>query len=130
MFNAGVEVTGGLVNGLLSEEDRLINAAKTLAQSFIDAFNEAMAKLTLPGMANFGGTNAAGFAYSTDPMRGGSAESQFGSGTPWAQTIANSRAAQVNNYYIDMKAGIVTGGKTFGQEVQAELNRYARASNR
>lgn len=130
MLNAGVEVAGGLVNGLLSQEQALINAAQTLAQSFIDAFNALMAKLTLPAIANFGGTNAAGFAYSTDPMMGGSAESQFGSGTPWAQTIANSRAAQVNNYYIDMKAGIVTGGKTFGQEVQAELNRYARASNR
>jgi hypothetical protein len=34
-------------------------------------------------------TNASGFAYSVpDPSKGGSMESQFGSGTPWAMAVA------------------------------------------
>jgi hypothetical protein len=37
MFNAGTEVAGGLVNGLLAQEASLVAAAKTLA----DAFNAA-----------------------------------------------------------------------------------------
>lgn len=35
------------------------------------------------------GNNAQGRPYSSDPFRGGSAESQFGSGTPWAIAAAN-----------------------------------------
>lgn len=37
MYNNGVDVAGGLVNGLLSQEQALVDAAKTLA----DAFNAA-----------------------------------------------------------------------------------------
>lgn len=39
-------------------------------------------------------SNANGFAYSSDPMRGGSAESQFGSGTPWARAVAGLSGRQ------------------------------------
>jgi hypothetical protein len=129
MYGSGVDVSKGLIAGLLSQEQALVAAAQTLADAFIKAFNEMMAKLTIPAMANFGGENAAGFAYSSDPMKGGTAESQFGSGTPWAQDIAKFRASQapVTNNYITVKGALVTE-KDFGQYVTAAQNKYTKSS--
>jgi hypothetical protein len=46
--------------------------------------------------------NANGFTYSSDPMKGGTAESQFGNGTPWAIAAANSMKALTKS-----KGGII-----------------------
>jgi hypothetical protein len=131
MYGSGVDVSKGLINGLLAQEQALVSAAETLANAFVKAFNELMAKLQVPSLSNAGGTNAAGFAYTTDPMLGGTAESQFGSGTPWAQAVASFRASQaptVNNYNITYKAGVITNGKAAGQEVTALVNQYTKSS--
>jgi hypothetical protein len=130
MYGSGVDVSNGLINGLLSQEQALVAAAETLANAFVNAFNALMAKLQVPSLANAGGTNAAGFAYTTDPMRGGTAESQFGSGTPWAQAVSSFRASQtpVVNNYITVKAGVVSNGKALGQELTALTNQYTKSS--
>jgi len=48
MYNAGVEVAGGLVNGLLAQEASLIAAAKTLADAFNTAYQENIKALEVP----------------------------------------------------------------------------------
>jgi hypothetical protein len=48
MYNAGVEVAGGLVEGLLAEEQRLVDAAKTLADAFNKAYQENIMALSIP----------------------------------------------------------------------------------
>lgn len=130
MYGNGVDVTNGLIAGLLAQEQQLIAAAETLANAFIAAFNTMMSKLVIPSMSNFGGTNANGFAYSSDPMLGGTMESQFGSGTPWAQAVANYRSGQapvVNNYYT-VKTGAIADGKALGQFFTATQNQFTKAS--
>jgi len=48
MYNNGVEVVGGLVNGLLSQEQQLIDAAKTLADAFNAAYQAQIMQLAIP----------------------------------------------------------------------------------
>jgi hypothetical protein len=48
MYGAGVDVSKGLVNGLLSMDEQLRIAGETLATSFINAFNEMMAQFQIP----------------------------------------------------------------------------------
>lgn len=45
MYNNGVEVAGGLVNGLLSQEQALVDAAKTLADAFNAAYQAQVMQL-------------------------------------------------------------------------------------
>jgi hypothetical protein len=48
MYNNGVEVAGGLVNGLLSQEQALVDAAKTLADAFNAAYQAQVMDLAVP----------------------------------------------------------------------------------
>jgi len=47
MYGAGVDVSNGLIAGLLSEEQKLVSAAELLAASFITAFNGMMATFSV-----------------------------------------------------------------------------------
>lgn len=130
MYGSGVDVSNGLVAGLLAQEQALVAAAETLANAFVNAFNALMAKLQIPSLSNDTVTNAGGFAYNNALAGVSGDDSQFGMGTPWAQTIANYRASQtptVNNY-ITVKAGVISNGKALGQEITALTNQYTKAS--
>lgn len=48
MYGAGVDVSKGLIAGLLAEEEALVSSAETLANAFIAAFNNLMATITIP----------------------------------------------------------------------------------
>lgn len=48
MYNNGVAVAGGLVNGLLAQEQALVNAAKTLADAFNAAYQANIMALAMP----------------------------------------------------------------------------------
>ena len=47
MYGAGVDVSNGLIAGLLAEEQQLVSTAETLANAFINAFNASMAAFTV-----------------------------------------------------------------------------------
>lgn len=47
MYGAGIDVSNGLIAGLLAEEQKLVSAAELLATSFITAFNGMMANFTV-----------------------------------------------------------------------------------
>jgi hypothetical protein len=48
MFEAGAEIGSALVDGLLAEEERLVNAAKQLADAFNAAYQQNIMKLEVP----------------------------------------------------------------------------------
>jgi len=48
MYNAGVEVAGGLVNGLLAQEAQIVAAAQQLADAFNAAYNAQIKQLEVP----------------------------------------------------------------------------------
>jgi len=129
MYGSGVDVSNGLVAGLLAQEQALVAAAETLANAFINAFNALMAKLQIPSLSDDTVTNAGGFAYNNALAGVSGDDSQFGMGTPWAQDIAKFRASQapVTNNYITVKGALVTE-KDFGQYVTAAQNKYTKSS--
>ena len=47
MYGAGVDVTNGLIAGLLSEEAALVTTAEKLANAFLTTFNSMVAKITV-----------------------------------------------------------------------------------
>jgi hypothetical protein len=48
MFDAGTEIGSALINGLLAEEQRLVDAAKQLAEAFNKAYQENITALQVP----------------------------------------------------------------------------------
>jgi hypothetical protein len=48
MYGAGVDVSNGLINGLLSMDEQLRLAGESLATSFINSFNAMMGQLQIP----------------------------------------------------------------------------------
>jgi hypothetical protein len=126
MFNNGVEVAGGLVAGLLSQEQALIEAAQTLADAFMKTFNSMIANLKIPSnevdqltlsLADIAAGNvgiAGANSNMTRSLAGNYLRNTQGQG---AQTIT-----------ITVKAGLGTDGKAVGQAIQAELNKYNRSN--
>jgi hypothetical protein len=129
MYGSGVDVSNGLIAGLLAQEQALVAAAETLANAFINAFNKMMATLQIPSMQGPVGINANGFAYNNALAGVSGDDSQFGSGTPWAQAVANYRAQPtVVNNYVTYKAGVIENGKAAGKAVTALVNQYTKSS--
>jgi len=131
MFNAGQEVAGGLVAGLLSQEAALIAAAKTLTDAFNANFKAKIDALQLP---SGGGAADEVVTYSLADIK----LMQTAAGSP---ALAKSNAALANQLIarqaftargttvsVVVNAGAGANGKTIGQQIQAELNKYAKSS--
>ena len=126
MFNNGVEVAGGLVAGLLSQEQALVEAAQTLADAFTKTFDSMITNLKVPSqeveqitlsLADIAAGNvgiAGANSNITRSLAGNYLRNSQGQG---AQTIT-----------ISVNAGLGTNGKAVGQAIQAELNKYNRSN--
>lgn len=126
MFNNGVEVAGGLVAGLMSQELALVQAAEALANAFTSTFNSMITNLKVPSqefdqitlsLADIAAGNvgvAGANSNMTRSLAGNYLRNAQGQG---AQTIT-----------ITVKAGLGTDGKAVGQAIQAELNKYNRSN--
>ena len=126
MFNNGVEVAGGLVAGLLSQEQALVDAATALADAFTRTFNSMITDLKVPSkevdqitlsLADIAAGNvgiAGANSNITRSLAGNYLNRTQGQG---AQTIT-----------ITVNAGLGTNGKAVGQAIQAELNKYNRSN--
>ena len=126
MFNNGVEVAGGLVAGLMSQEKALVDAATALADAFTSTFNSMITNLKVPSqefdqitlsLADIAAGNvgvAGANSNMTRSLAGNYLRNTQGQG---AQTIT-----------ITVKAGLGTDGKAVGQAIQAELNKYNRSN--
>lgn len=128
-YTLGEGVSNAFIDGLKSQEQTLMNQINEMVAAIEAAFKAMLNNLSNLG-TGAGMTNANGFAYNADPMLGGTMDTQFGSGTPWAQAVANYQrsqapATQVN---VTVNAGLGTNGKQVGQQIQSLLNQYAKAS--
>lgn len=138
MFNGGVEIAGGLVAGLLSQEQALVDAAKQLAEAFNKEYS---AKLIALQVSSTGATDTGvqqdmgkTLTYTLADIK----KLQTAAGSP-AQAAANAALAnqliarQAYTAYgtsisIKVDASGSANGKTIGQAIQAELNKYAKSS--
>jgi len=132
MFNAGVEVAGGLVAGLLSQEAALVAAAKTLTDAFNAEFKAKVDALQLPAASTAQDTKTLTYTLGQIKLM------QTEAGSP---ALAKSNAALANQLIarqaytakgttvsVVVNAGAGANGKTIGQQIQAELNKYAKSS--
>lgn len=128
-YAAGKGITNSFIDGLKSQETALLEQLNSMIAAIELALTDMMGRLNNLGNMSMG-TNANGFAYNADPMLGGTMDTQFGSGTPWAQAVANYRAtpvSTVNNYYT-VKTSAIVEGKALGQFLTSQTNKYTKAS--
>jgi hypothetical protein len=118
MYGAGVDITNGLIDGLLAQQSALENAAKILADGFATAFNSIMAdalKVNLPTLPMDAQTLALNETLS-NPGAGGAGRIPFRTASVGSSTV-------VNNY---ISAGMGADGATIGQEIVSTLKQYER----
>jgi hypothetical protein len=129
MYGSGVDVSNGLINGLLAQEQALIIAAETLANAFVNAFNALMAKLKIPVLGTATGQDSfdivPSFEAMDKAMELSGATGFTGEVRKFAQ--AGIAAGVINNYYT-VKTGAIADGKALGQFFTATQNQYTRAS--
>lgn len=125
-FDLGEGISNSFIDGLKSQEAALAEQIGKMVAQIEAAFASMMARLAQLNMPNAGGSNAGGFAYVSDPFLGGTPESQFGSGTPWARAGAEYRAQNVMN--LTVNAGLGTNGKAVGQQITSLLAQYTKAN--
>lgn len=133
MYNSGIEVAGGLVNGLLSQEAALVAAANKLADAFNAAYKSKIDALAIP--------TGGGAAIESQVLRLGDIKLAGQKAGASAQEQANAALAAKlintpqftafgNQSYINVtvNAGAGTNGKAVGQTIQSLLNQYAKSN--
>jgi hypothetical protein len=135
MFNAGKEITGGLVAGLLSQEAALIAAAKTLTDAFNKEFQAKIDALQLPSAGGSGETPA-GLRLGDIKLAGekiGASAIDKQNAALAAKLINTAQfTAFGNTSYItyNVKAGVLENGKALGQSLTALSNKYVKSSGK
>jgi hypothetical protein len=141
MYGAGVDLTDGLINGLISQEQKLVDTATQLANSFMTAFNSQVNIATPMPSAP------------TEPVRETVAQQMQGvsytlkqlanidlktvtTDALWKDAAALAKKLIATPEYkkgtvvnVTVKADVTTNGKTAGQAILAELNKYAKANS-
>jgi hypothetical protein len=143
MYGSGVDLIDGLINGLISKEQLLVDKATEMARNFSDAFNAEVAKaLPMPSAPSAPSYNPPTMPTSSaldlrlgdiklaGQKAGASAQDQANAAL--AAKLINTKAftAFGNQSYInvEVKAGIGTDGKAVGQAIYSELKKYAKAN--
>ncbi len=126
MYNNGVEVAGGLVAGLMSQEQALVNAATALADAFSRTFNSMVADLKVPSQEVDKITlSLADIAKGNVGIAGANSNVSRSLANKYLQ---NTQGQGAQNITITVNAGLGTNGKAVGQAIQAELNKYLRSN--
>lgn len=130
MYGAGVDLTNGLIAGLISQEQALVDSATTLANAFTSAFNASVsASIVMPVAPT------APIMETVQPIDTGLTTlrlgdiklGDFGSGSAALATklIASPKATAWNTS-ITINTNGVTDGTSLGKLITAELNKYAK----
>jgi len=126
MFNNGVEVAGGLVAGLMSQEQALVNAATALADAFTSTFNSMITNLKVPSQEFESMTlSIADIARGNSGVAGANSNISRSLATQYLNRTGGQGAQTIT---INVRAGLGTDGKAVGQAIQAELNKYNRSN--
>jgi hypothetical protein len=138
MYGAGIDLVDGLIAGMISKEQELVNYATTLANAFATAFSDrvnlalpmpsAPIAPTLGSLTQTMAVNSAlldTFAVARDFA--GSAENYYsGSESIRFANIAQRQGVPIN---ITVNAGLGTDGKIVGQTIQSYINKYNKANS-
>jgi hypothetical protein len=126
MFNNGVEVAGGLVAGLMSQEQALVDAATALADAFTSTFNSMITNLKVPSQEIESMTlSIADIAKGNSGVAGANSAVSRGLANRYIMATGGQGAQTIT---INVRAGLGTDGKAVGQAIQAELNKYNRSN--
>jgi hypothetical protein len=156
MYGAGVDVTKGLIAGLLAEEAVLVTAAETLANSFLTAFNAIVAKIEVKPLVQKFEPDVATSVEGAEKVLAdklvnlrsrltslgqiqGAAEMATASSlmsqirsTAGQMTAVNPKAvtgvSTVNNIKIEVKASAGVNTKKTGQDVAIALAKFTGAN--
>ena len=110
MYGAGVDVSDGLIAGLLSADEKLKAAAEKLAMTFRDAFNA--------GISGTGKTTGFGAP---------NVSSVYAENAIASATYTPASATNVN---ITVNAGVGTDGASVGREIVDAIRKYERTSGK
>ncbi len=114
MYNSGVEVAGGLVNGLLAQEQALVDAATALANAFTAEFNARMGSLVVPTLPDPGPAPIY-VAPKVTPKSGGTVVNNTAKvtikATQATKSDAQKVAAALNKFYATNTGAKVASGK-------------------
>jgi hypothetical protein len=129
MYNNGVEVAGGLVAGLMSQEQALVNAAMALADAFSKTFNSMVADLKVPSEEMRQVTlSIADVAKGNTGIEGAGSNITRSLASRYLYNAQLTGAEAPKTISITVNAGIGTNGKAVGQAIQSELNKYLKSS--
>jgi hypothetical protein len=117
MFGAGVDVTNGLIEGLLSQDNALRQAAQTLADAFTATFNSRMADFMAVDAYDLAGLN---------PDMTGVEEPLTGGGGTRPLLMASVGRAKI--FEVNINAGMVTDKAELGQTIVDTISRYERTN--
>jgi hypothetical protein len=129
MYNNGVEVAGGLVAGLMSQEQALVNAAIALADAFRSTFDSMISDLKTPSQEMKTLTlSIADIVKGNTGIEGagGNITRSLASKYLYNQQVLGGEGPRTIT--ITVNAGIGTNGKAVGQAIQSELNKYLKSS--
>ncbi len=140
MYGAGVDLTDGLIAGLISQEQKLVDTATTLANSFMSAFNSQinlatpMPSAPVAPVQEIIGPQLQAVSYTLDQL----AKIDLKTVTTdalWKDAAALAKKLIATPQYtkgtvvnVTVKADVTTNGKTAGQAILAQLNKYAKAN--
>jgi hypothetical protein len=135
MYGAGIDLIDGLINGMISKEQSLVEYAQKLADTFTNAFAEkmnlALPMPTAPVAPTMGSVNLTVGAAELDTFAlarqlAGSASEYYGS----SESIRFANIAQKQNAPINItvNAGLGTDGKIVGQTIQSYINQYNKSN--
>lgn len=130
MYNDGKDVAGGLVAGLLAQEEALKSAAETLANAFISTFNSLIAGLVIPSQSlssPYPEINAY-IKGATEGLTGQALTNQINMLSGADVSAPGSFRNVASNVNITVNAGVGTNGKAVGQAILTEVNRYKAAN--
>jgi hypothetical protein len=131
MYGAGLNLTDGLVNGILAADDKLKTAAETLAKTFRDTFDTAigtkyLAKFTAPYVdPNYANKaiDASKTGSTTVDMSGVSSADNM----PGYGGYTFGVGGVPTQITINVAAGIVTDPIKTGQTIYEYVNKYAKS---
>jgi hypothetical protein len=132
MYGSGIDLVDGLINGLISKEQLLVDKATEMARNFSDAFNAEVAKsLPMPSAPS-----APVYAPPTMPveqiqsLRLGDVKlgGYDAKTTALASKLIASPKATAWTTTINVNAGFGTDGKATGQAIYSELLKFAKSN--
>lgn len=140
MFGAGVDMTDGLINGLISQEQKLVDTATQLAQSFMTAFNSQvniatpMPSAPIEPVKEIIGPQLQKVSYTLKELANIDLKTVT-TDALWKDAAALAKKLIATPQYtkgtvvnVTVKADVTTNGKTAGQAILAQLNKYAKAN--